>query len=49
MTLHFEVHPAAKCAKENVIAAIGIYSSTVDNGSQTDTKQILYLECPKQP
>lgn len=40
MTLHFEVRPAAKCAKKDVIAAIGIYSSMVDNGSRTDTNQI---------
>lgn len=40
MTLHFEVRPAAKCAKKDVITAIGIYSSTVDSGSRTDTNQI---------
>lgn len=40
MTLHFEVRPAAKCTKKDVIAAMGIYSSTVDSGSRTDTNQI---------
>ena len=40
MTLHFEVRPAAKCAKKDVIDAIGIYSSAVDSGSRTDTNQI---------
>lgn len=40
MTLHFEVRPAAKCTKKDVIDAIGIYSSAVDSGSRTDTNQI---------
>lgn len=40
MTLHFEVRPAAKCSKKDVITAMGIYSSTVDSGSRTDTNQI---------
>lgn len=40
MTLHFEVRPAAKCIKKDVITAISIYSSTVDSGSRTDTNQI---------
>ena len=40
MTLHFEVRPAAKCSKKDVITAIGIYSAMVDSGSRTDTNQI---------
>lgn len=40
MTLHFGVRPAAKCPKKDVITAMGIYSSTVDSGSRTDTNQI---------
>ena len=44
MTLHFEVRPAAKCSKKDVITAIGIYSSTVDSGSRTDTNQIKSID-----
>ncbi|MBD5101428.1 MAG: hypothetical protein HDT27_01790, partial [Subdoligranulum sp.] len=40
MTLHFEIRPAAKCPKKDVIDAISIYSSAVDSDSRTDTNQI---------
>lgn len=40
MTLSFEVRPADKCSKRDVIAAIGIYSESVDSSSRTDTNQI---------
>jgi len=40
MTLTFEVRPASKCPKKDVITAIGIYSETVDSSSRTDTNQI---------
>lgn len=42
MTLNFEIRPAAKCPKKDVIAAIGIYSASVDSSSRTDTNQIKY-------
>lgn len=42
MTLNFEVRLAAKCPKKDVIAAMGIYSASVDSSSRTDTNQIKY-------
>lgn len=42
MTLNFEIRPASKCSKRDVIAAIDIYSQMVDSSSRTDTNQIKY-------
>lgn len=48
MTVNFEVRPAAKCPKKDIITAIGIYSSMVDSSSRTDTNQIkCNIEDPK--
>ena len=40
MTLQFEIIPASKCPKKDVIEALELYSRTVDVGSFTDTNQI---------
>ena len=40
MVLQFNVLPASKCPKKDVIAALEIYCKTVDQGSLTDTNQI---------
>lgn len=40
MVLHFEVKPADKCPKRDVLSALDIYCKSVDTGSMTDTNQI---------
>lgn len=40
MVTQFEVIPAAKCSKRDVISALDIYCKSVDAGSMSDTNQI---------
>jgi len=49
LLLQFNVLPATKCPKKDVIAALEIYCKTVDSGSMTDTNQIKdYIWNPKK-
>lgn len=41
LLLQFNVLPASKCPKRDVLAAIDIYCKSVDQGSLTDTNQIM--------
>lgn len=40
MVLQFEVKPADKCSKRDILSALDIYCKSVDAGSMTDTNQI---------
>ena len=40
MVLQFEIKPAEKCKKKDVLSALEIYCKFVDPGSMTDTNQI---------
>mgnify|MGYP007035339889 CR=1 FL=1 len=40
MIIQFEVIPAIKCSKKDVISAIDIYCKSVDTNSKTDTNEI---------
>ena len=45
MIIQFEVIPAIKCSKKDVISAIDIYCKSVDTNSKTDTNEIKdYIE-----
>lgn len=49
MLLQFNVIPASKCSKKDVLTAIDIYCKSVDSGSLTDTNEIMdYIWNPRK-